>query len=103
MKLINISAVELNHKSNYQDFGRYLEADLTITGDREATLPELIEEVKRAAHADRKRALEQRGTQIAEANQKARDRDRELAAVAWDASPISTARHGRRAVGADQE
>ena len=92
MKLINISAVELSHKSNYQDFGRYLEADLNITGDPEATLPELIEEVKRALTADRKRALEQRGTQIAEANKKARDRDRETALVAWDASPISTAR-----------
>ncbi len=92
MKLINISAVELSHKSNYQDFGRYLEADLNITGDPEATLPELIEEVKRIITADRKRALEQRGTQIAEANQKARDRDRETALVAWDASPISTAR-----------
>ena len=62
-KLINISAVELNHKSNYQDFGRYLEADFNITGDAEATLPALIEEVKRQLTADRKRALEERGSQ----------------------------------------
>ena len=46
-KIITISAVELNHKSNYQDFGRYVEADLAITGDAEATLPELIEAVKK--------------------------------------------------------
>ncbi|MEQ1884336.1 MAG: thiamine pyrophosphate-binding protein [Bryobacteraceae bacterium] len=32
-KVITISAIELNHKSNYQDFGRYIEADLSITGD----------------------------------------------------------------------
>ena len=38
-KIISVSAVELNHKSNYQDFGRYVEADLTITGDAEATCP----------------------------------------------------------------
>jgi thiamine pyrophosphate-dependent acetolactate synthase large subunit-like protein len=91
-KLIQISAIELNHKSNYQDFGRYVEVDLNITGDAEATLPELIDAVKRLITPDRKRALEQRGAKIADANQKLRDRNRELAAVAWDASPISTAR-----------
>ncbi len=91
-KLIDISAVELNHKSNYQDFGRYLEANLTITGDAEATLPLLIEEIKRLLTADRKRALQERGTRIAQANQKAREQDRQLAGLGWDASPISTAR-----------
>ena len=84
--------MELNHKSNYQDFGRYVEVDLNITGDAEATLPALIEAVKRLITRDRKRAFEQRGAKIAEANQRVRDRNRELAAVAWDASPISTAR-----------
>jgi thiamine pyrophosphate-dependent acetolactate synthase large subunit-like protein len=91
-KLINVSAVELNHKSNYQDFGRYVEVDLNITGDAEATLPELIEAVKRLVATDRKRAFEERGRKIAAANQRQRERTRELAAVAWDASPISTAR-----------
>jgi thiamine pyrophosphate-dependent acetolactate synthase large subunit-like protein len=36
--------------------------------------------------------LEQRGAKIAEANQRARRQNRDLATVAWDASPISTAR-----------
>jgi thiamine pyrophosphate-dependent acetolactate synthase large subunit-like protein len=91
-KIINISALELNHKSNYQDFWRYVEADLNIAADAEATLPSLIEEIKRQMTADRKRALEQRGIKVAEANQRARESNRQLAAVAWDASPISTAR-----------
>jgi thiamine pyrophosphate-dependent acetolactate synthase large subunit-like protein len=91
-KIISLSAVELNHKSNYQDFGRYLEADLAITGDPEATLPELIEAVKKQITPDRRRAIEERGRKVAEANQRDRERDRETAAVAWDASPISTAR-----------
>jgi acetolactate synthase-1/2/3 large subunit len=91
-KLINISAVELNHKSNYQDFGRLLESSLSITGDAEATLPTLIEEVKRQLTPDRKRVLAERGAKTIEANRKARERDRELAAVGWDANPISTAR-----------
>jgi acetolactate synthase I/II/III large subunit len=91
-KIITVSAIDLNHKSNYQDFGRYVEADLAITGDAEATLPALIEEVKRALTSDRRRAIEDRGRKVAEANEQARKQNRELAAVAWDASPISTAR-----------
>jgi thiamine pyrophosphate-dependent acetolactate synthase large subunit-like protein len=91
-KIITVSAIELNHKSNDQDFGRYVEADLAITGDAEATLPALIEEVKRALTVDRRRAIEDRGKKVAEANEQARKQNRELAALAWDASPISTAR-----------
>ena len=91
-KVITISAVELNHKSNYQDFGRYVEADLAIAGDPEATLPGLIEAVKKLLTPDRRRALQERGTKVAAENQAARARNRELAAIAWDASPITTAR-----------
>ena len=92
VKLINISAVELNHKSNYQDFGRLLESTLSITGDAEATLPALIEEVKRQLTLDRRRALADRGAKTVDAIGRARERDRELAVVGWDASPITTAR-----------
>jgi acetolactate synthase-1/2/3 large subunit len=91
-KIITVSAIDLNHKSNYQDFGRYVEADLAITGDPEATLPELIEAVKKLITQDRRRALQERGAKIAAENQAGRARNRELAALAWDASPISTAR-----------
>jgi thiamine pyrophosphate-dependent acetolactate synthase large subunit-like protein len=91
-KVITVSAIDLNHKSNYQDFGRYVEADLAITGDPEATLPELIEAVKKLLTADRRRALQERGVKIAAENQAGRARNRELAAIAWDATPISTAR-----------
>jgi acetolactate synthase-1/2/3 large subunit len=91
-KIITVSAIDLNHKSNYQDFGRYVEADLAITGDAEATLPELIEAVKKLITPDRRRAIEERGRKVAEMNRQACQRDRERAALAWDASPISTAR-----------
>jgi thiamine pyrophosphate-dependent acetolactate synthase large subunit-like protein len=91
-KLISISAIVLNHKSNYQDFGRYVEVDLSITGDSEATLPELIEAVKRQITPDRKRAFEQRGAHLAEAHKRLHERNLEMASVGWDASPISTAR-----------
>jgi thiamine pyrophosphate-dependent acetolactate synthase large subunit-like protein len=91
-KIISISAIELNHKSNYQDFGRYDEADLLITGDAEATLPALIEAVRKLLTADRRIALQARGAKIAEANRKLRQSNIESAAVGFDASPISTAR-----------
>jgi acetolactate synthase-1/2/3 large subunit len=91
-KIISISAIELNHKSNYQDFGRYDEADLSITGDAEATLPALIEAVKKVLTADRRIALQARGAKVAEAHRKARQSNLESAAVGFDASPISTAR-----------
>jgi acetolactate synthase I/II/III large subunit len=91
-KVITVSAVELNHKANYQDFGRYVEADLSITGDPEATLPELIEAVKKLITPDRRSALQERGAKIAAENQVGRARNRELAAIGWDASPITTAR-----------
>ena len=91
-KIITVSAIELSHGSNHQDFGRYIEADLSITGDAEATLPELIEAVKRLTTADRRRVMQQRGATIAEAGRRWRQQHRELAAVGWDASPISTAR-----------
>jgi acetolactate synthase-1/2/3 large subunit len=83
-KLISITALDLNHKANYQDFGRFEDVDLAIAADAEATLPSLIEACKRLITPDRKRALQERGAKLAQASQRVRDRDRELAAVGWD-------------------
>jgi thiamine pyrophosphate-dependent acetolactate synthase large subunit-like protein len=91
-KLISITATDLFMKSNYQDFQRYPEVDIAMAADAEATLPSLIEAVKRAMTADRKTALEARGKKLAEQHSNALDRSRSDAAVAWDASPVSTAR-----------
>ena len=49
-KTINITSVSLFHKSNIQDFGHYADIDLDIGADAQATLPALIEEIKKAAH-----------------------------------------------------
>jgi acetolactate synthase-1/2/3 large subunit len=91
-KLISINADDLYTKSNYQDFDRLPEVDLAIAADGESTLPALTEAVKRLMTDDQRRACEQRGAQLAKARQQILERDREAAAVAWDASPISTAR-----------
>jgi len=91
-KLISITSGDLYMKSNYQDFQRYAEVDLAIAADAEATLPPLIEAVKRQMTGDRKRMFESRGAKLAEAGSAALDRSRLEASYAWDASPVSTAR-----------
>jgi acetolactate synthase-1/2/3 large subunit len=92
VKLISITASDLYLKSNYQDFQRYTEVDLAMAADGEATLPSLIEAVKRLLTDDRKRVDEERGKAFAASRQKALDQARTEATYAWDASPISTAR-----------
>src|SRR5438445_1472964 len=85
-KTINISSLELYIKSNLQDFQHMADADVVIAADAEATLPMLIEEVKRQLTSDRKRALQERGTKLAEAHQRARLAAMEAAAYGWDSS-----------------
>ncbi|PYQ69835.1 MAG: thiamine pyrophosphate-binding protein [Acidobacteria bacterium] len=91
-KTINISSLELYIKSNLQDFQHLPDADLIIAADAEATLPALVEEVKRQLTADRKRALQERGKTIADAHHQARVAAAEAAAYGWESSPISLAR-----------
>ncbi len=91
-KLISINASELLTKANYQDFQRFQSVDVSMPADAEATLPALIEAVKAAIPADRKAAIEKRGDAARKAYAEQRERTKQAAALAWDASPISTAR-----------
>ena len=91
-KLISISSVVLNTKSNYQDFQRFQVVDVEMAGDAQATLPALIEAVKQALPANRAANVEARGAAMKKAWEEARERTRQAASYAWDASPISTAR-----------
>ena len=91
-KTISISALDLFIKSNLQDFQHLPNVDLAIAADAEATLPALIEEIRRQLTADRKRVLQQRRAKLAEVHQKARAQATQAAAYGWDASPISLAR-----------
>ena len=91
-KTIAISTRDLGVKANYQDIQRFPALDLSIAGDAEATLPSLIEAVKRFSTADRRRVFEARGNTLAEASRNAYERSRTDAGYAWDASPVTTAR-----------
>ena len=72
MKLIHINSVELNTKSNLQDFQRFMPVDILMPADAEASLPMLIEFVKQAITGDRKTVFEQRGAARRKAHAQAR-------------------------------
>ena len=91
-KLISVSTGDLYIRANYQDFRRLQEVDLAIAADGEATLPALIEAVKRLTTADRRRVYEERGAHLAQQSRAAAEASRTAASYAWDASPVSTAR-----------
>ena len=91
-RTIDISPVVLSHKAVYGEIGRYAEADLSIPADPQATLPALIEEVRRLSTGDRRRVFEERGARHAAAHASALEQARREAAVGWNSTPISTAR-----------
>ena len=91
-RFISVSTSELYLKSNYGDQYRFAEIDLPITGDAEASLPVLTEEVRKLVTGDRRRVFDERGRRIADANRVTLERARQEATYGWDASPISTAR-----------
>jgi acetolactate synthase-1/2/3 large subunit len=91
-KIITLGSRDLYMKSNYQDFGRYQDVDAAIAGDGEASLPFLIDEVKRRVDAGRKSAYEARGKRFAAARLAMVEQTKADATIGWDASPITTAR-----------
>jgi acetolactate synthase-1/2/3 large subunit len=91
-KLISISSIELNTKANYQDFQRFMPVDILMPADAEASLPLLIEYVRAAITSERRSVFEQRGAALRKSSAQARQRDRQAAALGWDAGPVSVAR-----------
>jgi acetolactate synthase-1/2/3 large subunit len=91
-KLVTITTGDLYIRANYQDFRRLQDVDVAIAADGEATLPSLIDAVKRVSTADRRRVFEERRAKLADASRAAAERARTAATYAFDASPVSTAR-----------
>ena len=90
-KRININAAEIFMRASYQDFERYVGADIQISADGEATLPELIEAVKQLQKTS-KSALKARGDRLAGFHRQALERSKEEAAVGWNDKLISVPR-----------
>ncbi len=90
-KRVSITSGDLYSKANYQDFERFTPVDIAIAADAEATLPYLIEAIRKLTTAARRAAFKARGAQLARDHQAALQQSKEAAAVGWDAQPITTA------------
>jgi acetolactate synthase I/II/III large subunit len=91
-KVISVGTGEVFFGSNYQDFARFYPSDLSIVGDAQATLPYLIEAVKKLINGRRRSQIAARGDRWETAHAARREANIEAARYAWDASPVSTAR-----------
>jgi acetolactate synthase-1/2/3 large subunit len=92
VKVISISTRDLLVHSNYQDFQRYVDADINVVADAQTTLPFLIEAVQREVANGARNSVAMRGEKLREAYNGFAERVRAEATLAWDASPISSAR-----------
>ena len=90
---VTISSAEFLVTSNFNVFGNGAgNADLLIAADAQATLPALIEEVRRLITSDRQRFFSDRGKKIADVHARARRREISEARYGWNAAPVSLAR-----------
>jgi len=91
-KTASITSADQFIRPNYQSFQRYPGVDFEVSGDGAATLPILIEAVKKLVSKSHKSNFEDRGKKLGEARRSAIQRVKANAAAEWDAKPISTAR-----------
>src|SRR3989442_10884946 len=92
VKVIHITLADFLMKSNYQDFQRFLPADLPISGDAETSLPPLVDAVKRQLTPARAATLGQKADGFRTQHREMKERQKAAAALGWDASPVTTAR-----------
>jgi thiamine pyrophosphate-dependent acetolactate synthase large subunit-like protein len=90
--VMSISSVYNAGQGNFQDQGRFFEPTMAIAGDAEASLPYLIDAVNRAMTSERRAQNAQREAHFRDAYAKRVQANLEQAALAWDATPISTPR-----------
>jgi thiamine pyrophosphate-dependent acetolactate synthase large subunit-like protein len=91
-RTIVISAADLLSTQNYNIGWNGVNGDVYAAADAQATLPALIEEVKKLITPDMRRRFDDRAKKHAEANRQARAEAVLAAQYGWDASPISLAR-----------
>jgi thiamine pyrophosphate-dependent acetolactate synthase large subunit-like protein len=91
-KLISIGTGDMLIKANFQDFQRYSSADIAMSADPEATLPALIEAVKRLMSGSRRSVAAARGTKLKREYQVNKQRVIEAAAAGWNLSPVHCGR-----------
>ena len=92
LKILHIGTENLLVRANYGEVQRYAAADISLPGDAEATMPALLEAVKRELTPARTAALAQRGQRLADMAPRLLEQARADAVHGWDASPISIPR-----------
>jgi thiamine pyrophosphate-dependent acetolactate synthase large subunit-like protein len=92
VKIVNLSMQDVYIRSNYQDFQRYMPADLAINGDAQSSLPALTEQVRKLMTPERQRVAQERAATLGQQARASKAQSLEAAARGWDASPVSTAR-----------
>lgn len=92
VKIIRLGAGDLFFKANFQDFARYQEVDVAITGDGQTSLPYLIEAVRRAVSSTNQTSSQARTADFASRQRDMLETMRREATIGWDHSPITTAR-----------
>ena len=90
-RIATIGMEEFNQHSNNQDQQRFYAADLPIVGDVEASLPTLIEALRRAASGNAAK-ITARADATARQHAQMREAAHRDAMYAYDATPISVAR-----------
>ena len=90
--VISISTMYMQGQGNYQDQQRFYQPTMAVAGDPEASLPYLIEAVKRAMTSERSAQNTARSARFMDAFTARRKVNLTQAAVGWDSSPISVAR-----------
>ena len=93
----------LHPSSNYQDFQRYADIDLAIAADAEATMPYLIEAVRKLVNGEQKAAYEARGKKLAANHHADLERVAPRRDLRLGRQPDHHRAAVRGAVGADQE
>jgi thiamine pyrophosphate-dependent acetolactate synthase large subunit-like protein len=91
-KVVSINSTSLFTRSNYQDFQRFQQVDIDVAASAEATLPGLIDEVKRQMTAARKQVIQDRGQKVVSARAQQEQRQKQQAAALWNLTPISPTR-----------
>jgi thiamine pyrophosphate-dependent acetolactate synthase large subunit-like protein len=91
-KVIVLGTTDSQIKANITLYARYTSADLAITGDSEATMPLLIQAIEKEITPNRRGTLATRGQKLREQSAGFMKAIHQQAAMAWNASPISTAR-----------
>jgi acetolactate synthase-1/2/3 large subunit len=91
-KLMSLGIDGLYMKSNYQNIQRFREVDLDIAADAEATVPALIESIKRQMTGNNQAAVRQRGERLSQGRKADLVRARTDGAFGWDSSPITIPR-----------